>query len=373
MGISLPKGFSPWQAVQQVVDDANPFDGGRRDRDVFSEVTSKGTGEWGQQYGSGAGRSGYLAPLNTGGSNQQSTVRQGHNNTEPLFNSGIGNGTGGGSGAAGSWTPQDQASYDQALQIANSNLGRIGGQTQTALSNIAGQYGQKSNALASGLRQATNQYNEGNTSNQQADVTNKNVINQQAAQGLRGLLRSISAAGGGGGSAYLYEAPQVVGEVAQSQLGESGKAYAENARALDSNFGLYKDENEGQRKDLGDWRKQQENAARTQAEQTKQSLLQKIAQLQGQRDVGLGGTGVAAMQPYINQINSSQNTVDQLAKFNPTFDGKLPEYNAPELSKFMMGENPQIAMDQASAAAGARTPYMDLILGRKKQEQEQLV
>ena len=37
MGITLPNGFSPWQAVQQVADDANPFDGGSRDRDVFSE------------------------------------------------------------------------------------------------------------------------------------------------------------------------------------------------------------------------------------------------------------------------------------------------------------------------------------------------
>lgn len=34
---TLPWGFSPWQATQQLVDDLNPFDGGSRDRDIFSQ------------------------------------------------------------------------------------------------------------------------------------------------------------------------------------------------------------------------------------------------------------------------------------------------------------------------------------------------
>lgn len=42
MGLRLPGGFSPWQAIQQGVDTVNPFDGGHRDRDVFSDISFEG-------------------------------------------------------------------------------------------------------------------------------------------------------------------------------------------------------------------------------------------------------------------------------------------------------------------------------------------
>ena len=79
------------------------------------------------------------------------------------------------------------------------------------------------------------------------------------------------------------------------------------------------------------------------------------------------------MQPFIDQISNSQNTIDQLAAFNPTFTGETPVYNAPELSKFMLGANPEIANSMGNqAGGGGRTPYLDLLLGKKK-EQRQLV
>ena len=70
--VKLPGGFSPWQAVQQIADDANPFDGGSRDRDIFSDKYNQRNGQpvaqpggnmttWGTGVGGGTGtqNSGY--------------------------------------------------------------------------------------------------------------------------------------------------------------------------------------------------------------------------------------------------------------------------------------------------------------------------
>lgn len=272
------------------------------------------------------------------------------------------------SGGTSSWTSQDQAAYDQGIAIANTNLGRLPTQLDTARGNIDTQFGVKQNEIDSSLEQAQTNFQGGQTQNQQQRVTNNNQINQQAQGGLRALLRQIGASGGGGGSAYLYSAPQIVGEAAQQDLGGANQNFAQNQRALTSNFDQFKRENEQQGIQLGDWRTEQRQNAKTNYLTNKNNLLNSLAQLNAQRSLATGGDPTAAIQPYIDQINTNNTSIDELAAFNPQFSGKTPAYQAPNLSQFTLRDNPQIESTMRNAQGGV-TPYLNLLLGRDDREQ----
>ena len=119
--VRLPGGFSPWQAIQQIADDANPFDGGSRDRDVFSEK--------GNQYRGGPN----VRPINqvpaivvntASGSGNDSSSTGGTNRYSAASR------VGGGSSAP-SYSPEDLAYLDSQMGRLSGQLGR----TDTTLAN----------------------------------------------------------------------------------------------------------------------------------------------------------------------------------------------------------------------------------------------
>lgn len=247
-------------------------------------------------------------------------------------------------------------SNQQAIDLANSALGRIPTQLDIALGNIAGQYSQKRNALTSGLQNATQQFQQGQTQNQQAYRTGQNQVNQNASQDRMSLLRVLAGMGAGGGSEAQYLVPSLVGNVAAKGLGQAGQTFAGNAQGLNTNFNLYKKQNEGEMQNLADWQVQQQNAARSTADQNKISLLQTLAGLQA---------NPTAAQPYIDQINALSGQVDQLQAFNPSFSGNVPSYTPPALSKFTPAGNQQVQVNARGNAQGGVTPYLNLIQGIK--------
>jgi hypothetical protein len=267
-----------------------------------------------------------------------------------------------------SWTPQNQAEYQQATDTAQNALGRLPNQLDIAKANVNDQFSQQYNGLQSGVKDANNQYHTGVTKNQQSHLTDENGINQQASVGLRSLLRILGGMGAGGGSEAKYLAPEAVTQEASAQLGGAGRTYAQNAQDLDTNLNTFMNKEKTQEQQLNDWKTQQLNSAESTSNQSKVNLLNTLAKLAGQRTAAMGGNGVAAEQPYIDQINSLSGEIDNLARFKPTFNGEVPVYTAPSLSSFELPTAPQAQVAGQAAPGGANTPYLDMILGKKKDQ-----
>lgn len=291
---------------------------------------------------------------------------------QPVANSGgYSGGAGGGQPApASQWTPNDEAAYNQAVASANAGLGRLPTQLDIANHNIFDQRAQKFNQLQSGLNQARDNYGTGVTQNQQQHLGNTNQINQQANTSLHSLLRMLGGMGAGGGSEARYVAPQLVGKQAAVQLGGANQTYSQNAQNLDKTWNNYQNDEKTQEQQLNDWELQQVNQAKAQSDQSRQGILQQLANLAAQRAQAMGGSGVAEQQPYINQINQLASEVDQLGRFSPSFSGTTPVYNAPELSSYTLDPAAQAEVQNQAQQAGSSTPYLSLLAAQRRDQQQ---
>lgn len=269
------------------------------------------------------------------------------------------------------YDPNQVAAYDQAIGTTNAALGRLPNQLGIADANVNDEFGVKNNELISAKADANHQYDTGTTQNGQSYVTNKNTITDHASQGLHSLLRLLGAHGAGGSSDYLYSAPQAVAHDASQQRSGAGQTFGQNQISLDTNWNSFQAKDKNSHDQLNDWGTQQHNQAHIQSEQSKQSLLQQLADLSSKKAAYMGGNGVTASQPYLDQVNNSANLVDNLGRFHPTYSGVTPVYTAPELSTYTVQSagGPQIAQNPNSSQ---NSPLLSLLLGGNKKDQNQL-
>lgn len=292
---------------------------------------------------------------------------------DPYYATGGTTGTGGyATGGTGSYAPAPPA-YDQAvvdqfdtgIGSLEAAMNRLPGQLNIARANIGDQFNQSQNRLQSAFDGAKKSYTSDSTSNMQSLRTNKNNIMDQASGGLRGLLRTLGMYGAVGSDRQL--AGNAVADQATQQRSGAGSVFSQNQRGLDTNWGNFQNEDKNRRKELTDWRRQQEQQVEAQSNTTKQDLLTRLAELRGQRAAAIGGSFKGAAQPYLDQANALSGRIDELARFRPTFDGKTPTYNAPTLSSYQLGQAPQVSIGQT---AGAGTPAINAILGINPQDDE---
>jgi len=265
----------------------------------------------------------------------------------------------------------DQATVDQfdsGIGSLESGLARLPGQLNIATANIGDQFNQTQNRLQSAFDGAKNSYTSDSTSNMQSLRTNKNNINDQASGGLRGLLRTLGMYGAVGSDRQL--AGNAVSDQATQQRSGAGSVFSQNQRGLDTNWGTFQNEDKNRRKELQDWRGQQERQAEAQSNTTKQDLLTRLAELRGQRAATMRGSYKGAAQPYLDQANGLSGRIDELARFKPTFDGATPVYKAPTLSSYQMGQAPRMSIGQT---AGAGTPAINAILGINPEDEKNKV
>jgi hypothetical protein len=304
------------------------------------------------------------------GTNSADTAGTGLQDALSVLGAGSTYGSGGSTAPVSNWTANDQAAYDQSVATANAGLGRLPNQLGIAQGNVNAQYGQQYNGLQSGLKSAQNSYEQGTTQNQQQHLTDSNSINSQASHSLHSLLRLLGGLGAGGGSEAKYLIPGAVGQQASQQLGKAGTVYAQNAQSLDQNLNDYKNKEQTQEQQLNDWKSGQLNQVQSQSDSNKQSLLNTLATLAAKRAQALGGSGAAEQQPYIDQINQLSNEIDNLGRFNPTWDGSVPVYNAPTLGNFQLAPAEQARIQGQAEQAGSNTPYLSLLLGQKDRQQQ---
>lgn len=254
---------------------------------------------------------------------------------------------------------------NQSGNTVQNALNRLPGQLDIALGNIGTQYNQRNNELQSGFDQSQNQYNQSTTQNSQNLRSNKNTINDQASSGLRGLQRLLGARGAVGSDMGL--AGQAVSDVASAQNAGAGQTYAQNQQGLDTNWGNYGNQFENERRKLGDWRSQQESSARAQSATTRQDLLSKLADIQGQIGAARGGSYASSAQPYLDQANALSGQIDALGRLNPTYTGSTPTYEAAPLSSYSTGNGATIASN-AAGGGGLNTPWLNTLLGNDKKK-----
>lgn len=261
--------------------------------------------------------------------------------------------------------PNQVALYNTAINTLQDALNRSGNQLGIADQNINTQYGTNVNELNTAKANANQSYDTSSTQNGQQLQTNKNTIADQASAGLRGLLRTLGAYGAGGSSDALYTAPQAVAGEATSQRNGANQNFATNQQGLDTNWNNFINSDASSRQQLNDWQTQQLNSAQAQSDTAKQSLLQQLATLQGQKAAYAGGNSTAAAQPYLDQANGLSSTIDNLAAINPTYNGTTPTYTAPTLSSYVNNANTSTSINPTGTDSSV-TPYLTSLLGTQK-------
>lgn len=274
--------------------------------------------------------------------------------------------SGGGTGGGRAANAATLAQFDQGIGTINSAIGRLPGQLDIAEGNINRRYGVNLNELNSAKKSAENSFDTSQTQNQQNYRSDKNSIADSAASGLRGLMRTIGAAGAGGSSDALFNAPQAVADVASEQRSDAGGTFAQNEQSLDTNWNNFLNEDKNSRAKLTDWRTEQLDSTKAQTEATKQDLLTKLADLMGQKAAAAGGDYAGAAQPYLDQANSLAGKIDNLGKIDPTYTGKTPVYESPTLGSYM-NDAVNTTIDPA-ANEGSSSPYFSALLQRNRKQ-----
>lgn len=258
----------------------------------------------------------------------------------------------------------DLAQYDLAIGQYENQLPSIDRQLGIAQGNVNTQYGQKNNELQSAYDSAHNQYNQNTTQNQQQFVSNKNQVRDTASAGLRGLLRTLGAYGGGGTDADY--ARNVVAQSAARQNSGAGETFGQNQQGLDTSWGTYGIQHGNEQKQLDDWRTQQLNSAEQTSLTTKQSVLNTLANLRAQRAGGNTATATQALQ----DANGLQTKIDSLGALNPTYTGQASVYKAPDVASYTVNPNAQVQVAQ-NANDSLTSPWLNSLLGKDKKQQAQ--
>ena len=272
----------------------------------------------------------------------------------------------GNTGTTATRVAPDLSSYDQAIGTYNNSLGRLPGQLGIAQGNINQSYGGSLRGINTTRDNANTSYNQSTTQNGQALRTNKNQIADQQSNGLRGLMRLLGSYGASGSEAAL-NAGQATSQQASQQRSGAGQTYAGNQANLDTNWGTFNTQDKQNRDNLESWKTNQMNSAQSQSDSTKQDLLTKLAGLQGQRAQAAGGSYTASAQPYIDQAQGLNASIDNLGRLAPTYTGAAAQYATPTLASYQNQGVNGAKVNQGPA--GGDNPYLAMLLGLDKTKQ----
>ena len=350
--VKLPGGFSPWQAVQQIADDANPFDGGSRDRDIFSDKYNQRNGQpvaqpggnmttWGTGVGGGNGG-------NSGGSNSG-------------YSSGGGGGSRGGGGGGGGAAAADKAAAVAYLNSQQSNLDRQMGRTGTTLeqglTRLTNDYNSKYNTGSQNRARALEDLGIQRKDTDTAKDKSIDKVNTNARVLADSLRRKIGLASGSGSSAYQITAPGAVARDASTERGDVLGTFAQNYRSLDMADKRTKEDYEKLFADLAGQRQQGEYSLRQGVENTRNEISQRLADVAAKRAAANGGglsQQMAASQGYEADIAARERAIDGLfGQYVKPIAMREVQAQTPELAQYLVDR----AAIQANAASGTQDPY----------------
>ncbi len=282
-----------------------------------------------------------------------------------------GGGSGGGSGGGGGTIdPNAVALYDQGIGQANNQIGRLDVQQGNALGQLLGQYNSGVSGLNDQKARTTRDYDANKVQSTQENIQANSNIDFQTGRQANSLQRLLGSRGAGSSSASRVAAPYAAALQGTQQRGQVKDAFSKNMGALDTSFSDYNTDWDKSKTSLDQGYEDEQKTVKSSIAQKRSDLLQTLAQLTSQRQLaatGNAGASVAAAQPFLNQINTLGGEIDrlgtarQIAVTNPT-------YNAPDLAKYNYDKPGAAQVGNNSALTDTISPYLSLLLGKKKQQ-----
>lgn len=320
--ITLPGGFSPWQATQQLVDDINFLDGGSRDRDIFSQ---KGNQIMGRDQN---------APISgfSSGPTHPDYYKQPANDATSLVPGGTG-GSGGGASPA-----INKAGLNTAVAGLESQLNTLNPQENVAKANILNQFQTSKNRLDTGYNVGL-----GNLSTSEKQV---NAAKERSLKNLRdsilmqsqGYANQLGAFGAGDSSAagmINYALGQQGARERGNVLEESGAQLTGIQRQredLERNY-------QNQATDLENWKNTTLSDIVTKFQAMRNEISNKIvdARARSFAEQNLVNQAVQELQNLENNYRSQAEQMNQLysnalAPQNIQIDPSLQQYQVQSLS-----------------------------------------
>jgi hypothetical protein len=276
-----------------------------------------------------------------------------------------GTGTAGGGGGGTSIDPNTGLSYDYLEQQANGQIGNLDQQYNVGNQNILDAYNTQYNQLQGNKALTDRNYTNTKAQTLQDYTTARGNNQAQVGQQANSLQRLLGSHGyqGSANIAANYAAAR---QGAQAN-GALEQGYGRNQQALDTNYGDFNNQFNTSLGDLSHQRDTQKNQLQASVDQTKQGLLQQLAQIAAARS-GNPNAG-AGLQP---QIDSLGQQVTQLGRqyASPVIQATAPVYHAPTLESYAtpQGPAPSVGANQAGAANNV-SPFLSVLLGQDKKNQ----
>lgn len=250
--------------------------------------------------------------------------------------------TSGSSSGSSAVDPAAAALYNQEAGSYESQLGDLDPVLAQTLSDIGSGYNTAVNSQGQSMADATQDYNTTKGNDLKGETqTLDSISGNTRAQG-NALQRLLGLAGSGNSSASEVAAPYLVNQAGATANGQAQTTFGENQQALDTNFARAQRNNQTALSGLA----QQEFAAQNQAKASnanqKAGVLQSIITALGNFGSAAGnsqGATSAALQPYIDQLNSAAQAgagfTGQYAA--PVYATNPNVYSAPSLASYNAG------------------------------------
>lgn len=254
--------------------------------------------------------------------------------------------TGGGSRAS----RQQLAEYEQGIDQANHNLGRVGTQLGIRRANTHDAWRKKMDALDSSVAMARHQYDTQREQNFQNRRNEVNLINDSTATGLRGILSVLGARGANGSD--IEKVARVAQDKATRERANSGAQFAKNAQNLDINWQNFNQDIDKERREINDWKVNEERAAERDAETSRQGLHNLLAQLRSQQAEARGQNGANAARADLARARELSGNIDNLARIQTTHHGKDVIYKPQSLDSYKVQGDTVVKVGDSTGQSG---------------------
>lgn len=363
MGLTLPGGFSPMNALRTYADKTNIWDGTDTDYDVFSDVTVKG--------GDRSPASGSLVSVtspwsgSSGAQSQPITAVQGARTDESQAQLG----GGGGSGTSGtSFSTADELNYlNDQEGLLRGMLSKYDTTLNQGKASIQDSYNKEATRANQQRSQAMEDFNVKREDTTRGKINAVGQANTNARTLADSVRRILGMASGSGSSAYQLTGPNAVARTASKNLSNINDTFGANFRDLATSEERATNQFEELLKTLEEQRKTKEQELIGGVNDSKTGILEKIAQVVGERArLGGGGYGAqrAAQAPVMANISALE--ADNASLFDryrtPTFDVKPVTVDTPTLRDY--------AVDRAGidAQTQGEDPYFNSFLRKRLEE-----
>lgn len=280
-------------------------------------------------------------------------------------------GTNVGTNVSPTYNPQEAALYDQAIGNAESGMGRLGVQEQFGRDKINSSYESALNTLRGSKSIADRDYTNTSLQNTKDNVNAKSTIDFNTGRQANALQRLLGSRGSGRSTAATIAAPYAAALQGTQQRRGVSENYAQNAQALDTNYGDFNSSYNTQVEGTGRQKDEAINELQSNTLGRRNSLLTTLADLRSRKAQLIGGNAVGAAQPYLDQVNANNNQIDQLSgQYANRVTAQAPTFKAPEFARYDV-QNPQAAQIQGGSAYGGsiNPAYLSVLLGGKKKQQ----